>query len=399
MRENPRIVCRFPYLSGEGPAWERLLDRPIPLNHSDFSCLKPSGWVYRDFFRAVSGVLARDDFSLLKGALRLKGPAEEPFRLKTVILTAEKHGNWYHPVKIEVVTPRGRFFFSCNVALHERGIALLQKEAQILTALGNRYPYPWLPKVYDYGLVPSASPALIRGMKPWGYLLADWFQGFHEFHLTSTPNEQNPRLLLWDGNPKPTILSPEQTRGIYRQVAFILTSYYDPVTYEQIAPWHHGSGDFVARIQDPEVGVRLTTVRGYWGLMDSKTPPEEALLFFFLNFTLRMRLDRLDGVGELTFAGGDCLVPTWEGFQQGLAFQKREGRIPLPLFQSFHRLITALSLSDLTERFSALCESYHPEAQDLPVIKGNLVSHLMAVYQLIKDQKFKKPKIRESPEP
>ena len=43
-------------------------------------------------------------------------------------------------------------------------------------------------------------------------------------------------------------------------------------------------------------------------------PWEEALFFFLLNLTLRIRLDRLDGVGEIAWADEGCLSSAFDGF-------------------------------------------------------------------------------------
>ena len=89
--------------------------------------------------------------------------------------------------------------------------------------------------------------------------------------------------------------------------AAILTGYFDTRSFAQIYPWHPAAGDFIARIAGDGVAVRLVAARQYGPLVGPPDlPPEEALLFFFLNLTLRLRVDRLDGVGEVAWAGPDC---------------------------------------------------------------------------------------------
>ena len=69
-------------------------------------------------------------------------------------------------------------------------------------------------------------------------------------------------LIVWDGAATPTLLR-ESTNGILlRQAAMILTACYDPVTTEQIFPWHHAAGDFVIRCDKDTLSVRLITARG-----------------------------------------------------------------------------------------------------------------------------------------
>ena len=79
------------------------------------------------------------------------------------------------------------------------------------------------------------------------------------------------KLVLWDGSPQPNYLSRQQTRHVYIEISKILTLYYNPRTYHQIFPWHHGAGDFVVRADGDRIEVRLVTVRQYGPLAD----PEE----------------------------------------------------------------------------------------------------------------------------
>ncbi len=113
--------------------------------------------------------------------------------------------------------------------------------------------------------------------------LADWFEGFYEFHHSIDPVDNSRKLILWDGSPRPQLSLPGQTRQLYAQISKILTLYYNPETYEQIFPWHHGAGDFVVKVTDEGMDVRLVTVRQYGAMTDpSEMSIEEALLIFFL---------------------------------------------------------------------------------------------------------------------
>jgi len=85
----------------------------------------------------------------------------------------------------------------------------------------------------------------------------------------------------------------------------ILTLY----KYEHLPPhpsWHHAAG-ISCKEHWGVVDVRLTTARGYEPLVifieDQDINPVMALLYFFLDLTVRMRLDRWEGVGEIVWAG------------------------------------------------------------------------------------------------
>ena len=55
-----------------------------------------------------------------------------PIEVQRVLIYSEKHGNWYHPAKIEVITPQGCARFVLNVALTERGRAVMAQEIRAL---------------------------------------------------------------------------------------------------------------------------------------------------------------------------------------------------------------------------------------------------------------------------
>ncbi|MGC1403805.1 MAG: hypothetical protein WA974_12855, partial [Thermodesulfobacteriota bacterium] len=159
---------------------------------------------------------------------------------------------------------------------------------------------------------------------------------------------------------------------------------YHPDTYEQIFPWHHGAGDFVVKLTDDGLEVRLVTVRQYGAMADpSEMDRNEALLFFFLNLSIRMRLDRLDGVGELIWAEDECLDMTWEGFKEALQVKEREGVLAPGFGKNFFETSILISGEALIERFLALLESYDPQTPDLPVIQQGLVLHLARVHDLM----------------
>ncbi len=272
-----------------------------------------------------------------------------------------------------------------NVALTERGRAAMSREIRALGGLAERFIYPWVPAVYfqDESVTVSTydHEEYARSMS---LFLADWFEGFHEFHLSLDAVDGIRKLVLWDGSLRPNYLSRQQTRHVYIEISKILTLYYNPWTYDQIFPWHHGAGDFVVRVGGDRIEVRLVTVRQYGPLADpEEMSAEEALIFFLLNLSLRMRLDRLDGVGEIVWAEDDCLDSTWEGFLEGLWIKEREGTLTPEFRKTFLEELSRFSEEALTDRFYDLLASYTPEAPDLPVIKKNIASHINQVYKTI----------------
>ena len=303
--------------------------------------------------------------------------------LETILIFSEKHGNLYHPAKIEVRTPLGTALFVMNVALSATGNGILGSEFETLHYLGGTFPYPFLPRVYFLEQVPF-PPEVGEGEA--GMFLADWFEGYHEFHLSRDPSDGRVKPVLWNGEDPPPFLTGEEARQVYFQTARILTLYYNVLTYQQIFPRHHGAGDFVIRKGGPALEVKLITARQYGAIADpSDLPAEEALLFFYLNLSLRTRLDRLDGVGEMVWAGEDSLEGTLLGFLEALDIKSREEAWPERFLPEFLRKLRGLSLEALEERLAALLESSSPEAPDIPVIRRHFSEQVKDLGRILKE--------------
>ncbi|MBA4392462.1 MAG: hypothetical protein C0407_02810 [Desulfobacca sp.] len=386
-KKLPAVAFLASSLQGKVPLEAHWAGALLPIDRSESFQTGPETWTYGHYFQAVHQIISKDDYKLLLGAVQKQ--LATPLLLsevQEVLIFSEKHGNLYHPAKIEVKTLQGRIAqFVMNVALTERGQAVLTHEVSALRHLTESYAFPWLPRVYFQSESERVSPAPGGPERKVSVFLADWLEGFCEFHHSYDPVDGSLKLILWDGNPQTNYLSGQQARQVYFQISKILTFYYNHQTYEQIFPWHHGAGDFVVKMSGKEAEVRLVTVRQYGALMDpSDMSVEEAMLFFFLNLSLRMRLDRLDGVGEIVWAGKECLDMTWEGFLEALQLKEKEGILPPGFQKSFIEWLRDFSQGDLVERFCALLESYDPEAPDLSVIRENLVPHIQGVSEIAK---------------
>ena len=77
------------------------------------------------------------------------------------------------------------------------------------------------------------------------------------------------------------------------------------------------------------IDVRLISVRQHARRVvfmdDSSENAMKALLLFFANLTLRMRLDRFDGVGEIAWAGRSLRGGTIRGFLDAIQTKAHEG--------------------------------------------------------------------------
>jgi hypothetical protein len=297
--QNPIVSFLSSSLKGKKPFAPDLLDCRLPLSQADLVGPIQTFWTYRLYFQTIQDVLAKNSHELLlEAAGRQLALPLLPEDIQRILIYSEKHGNWYHPAKIEVITPQGCARFVMNAALTERGRAIMSREIRALKYLADNFSSPWLPTVYFYDEPIAGSPFDEKHSLFLSLFLADWFEGFHEFHLSIDPFDGLQKLVLWDGSPKPNYLSRQQAVNVYIEISKILTLYYHFLTYNQIFPWHHGAGDFVVKTDRDRIEIRLVTVRQYGPMADpEEMEVSEALVFFFLNLSLRMRLDRLDGVG------------------------------------------------------------------------------------------------------
>jgi len=275
-----------------------------------------SGFPLVTYFQAIQQVIEKRGYENLLAALRTRLCRLVTLdEIKEIRIFSEKHGSDYHPARVEVCLVDQVIPFVMNVALTDRGRLVLANEFKVLDELNLNNAWSYLPQAYLWDEAEVASEQ--DGKLSLPMYLAEWLEGFYEFHLSRDPAAGIQKLVLWDSARPDYYLPGRVADKIYREIAYILTGYYDLQTFAQIHPWHLAAGDFIARIEGDRVEVRLVAARQYGPLIGPEDLPwEEALLFFLLNLSVRSRLDRLDGVGEIAWAGEGCLSSTIEGFFQ-----------------------------------------------------------------------------------
>jgi hypothetical protein len=170
----------------------------------------------------------------------------------------------------------------------------------------------------------------------------------------------------------------------------ILTTCYDPVTTCQIFPWHHAAGDFVVRTEGYRAAVRLITARDYTPMVGVDEQPldergmMDALVSFLIQLSIRMRLDRLDGVSDVAWAPGACLAPMMEGFFQGLDLTARLSGFPETFPLLFRGYWNHLHLEALMENALLITDAqYDSHTEERRVIKSHLDDHMRALASLL----------------
>jgi len=425
-----------------GPSIEYLVSSPygdIPADKNNWDLpLEGDAFKtpYRTYFHSIKDFLSIDEFKLLLSSVSKK--LEKEICLKEIyeiIVRSEKHGFLYHPSSIEVILKDDRVKFGLNVAISDIGRHWLREEFFILKRLNTKFNLHYLPEPYFCGELNSIL-----------FLLEDWFEGYHEFHISKN-KEGKQRLKLWNFSNSGsgyTYLSSEQSFEIYKQASKILTLYYDFRDFSQIYPWHHAAGDFVVKmgndnnspspkpshqgrvnkredssrvrvvedkkeifhrgrghpalIPSPLAGegkgeryfkdkidVRLTTARRYESLMvlRDKDPvnPFLGLFCFFLNLTIRMRMDKLDGLGEVVWADDTCLEATVKGFLEALKLKKGLKHY-IGSAEDFLRLLKSFGEEDLKITLNPVIDLYSKE-EGFSVLIENLENHIKKLYVIL----------------
>ena len=201
------------------------------------------------------------------------------------------------------------------------------------------------------------------------------------------------KIIVWDDAGSRFFLSTEQHSELYRQAARILAYYYNVETLEQIFAWHHAAGDFIVRIENAVVDLKLITVRRYTPLIQNLKSPEnsvkgpemilQALLLFFLGLSIRMRLDRLDGVGDITWADSRAVPATLEGFFEGLALKPQIPELPAAIDQCFGYYLSVCSQEDLFELTEAVANEFYSRSAETPIVKQHLEAHVESLHRSI----------------
>jgi hypothetical protein len=361
------------------PAWHYLL----PTGRRSFQAV-PAGRqapaiTLGHYFQAVRAFLEGSAQAVVARALRGQGLAMDGAEEIGIYLA--KHGECYHPARVAAQAGGTRIEWVVNVAVSPAGAAIIQNEFAALQRLNRDFFPSYLPEVYVLGEVQ------VQTGQPLSMFLGQWLAGFHEFHLTRTGPGDETGVVLWDPENGNRILSRDQVKALYAQAARVLTHYFNISTAECIGAWHHAAGDFVVNLAGHAPVARLVTVREYRPLLRPESAPAgrgvkgllEALLVFFLNLTMRMRLDRLDGVGEVAWAGPEAVEGALAGVLEALAEKPELLDAPLPLDVLFTHYLLSGTPDDLLDMCSGILASFHPHSPDTAVARAHLEEHAAAL--------------------
>ncbi|MGD8290307.1 MAG: hypothetical protein PVF37_01300 [Desulfobacterales bacterium] len=353
----------------------------LPLSrhfNSENSNSSPS---HGEYFSAARSYLEKDSCKTLLRALELHLRRKVSLHdIREIHIRLEKHGEFYHPACVDVIFGRQKIPFALNVAVAETGIKIIKNEFDCISRLNHEFSDSFIPEVFELGEFRSAAGREFK------MFLGYWFEGYHEFHISRDPTVRENKIRVWNNDRHPCYLSYLQSADLYRQAARILTYYYKVESFEQIFSWHHGAGDFVVKIDPIGLDVKLISVRSYAplfaDLVDSankEMDPElilQALLIFFLNLSIRMRLDRYDGVGEIVWSDRVAVKSTLDGFFEGLGLKPPIDSLPDSIETCFRYYLSVCTREDLYELGKVVMNTFNRRAPELQVVKQHLSNHV-----------------------
>lgn len=339
-----------------------------------------------DYFDSVSDFLLQQGLDpILADASKGLDRDVSKEAIDAIHVTLEKHGQYYHPARVDIDIYEKRLRYVLNVAVSDPGNHLIEKEYYFLKKLNKTIHLSFLPEVYCLGHTEIKTNRKVT------FFLGQWFEGFDEFHLSYDPETGQNRLRIWTPHGG-FFLTDSQSEKLYQQVAKILTFYYSIDTFEQILSWHHAAGDFVVSVADNDIMLKLITIRNYGsffnkdgvsGMENDSASMLEALLLFMLNMSIRIRLDRLDGVGKMIWSNDIAVKNSLLGFYEGLKHHPG-GRLQ----DSFSDVLFSDYLSGFNHfMLTGVCESlvdqHYQNKEEIDLIHRNLKAHIEVLYTSI----------------
>ena len=373
----------FQYLfsspSGDIPLAREELDRSLHVNVSETH----PALVLEDYFESIKELLLANNAKILTDVIaEMLGIKLTPERIAAVDIRCEKVGTLYHVASLTVRCEGGPLKLCVTTAINDEAIRCLEREASYLVFLADTYHLTCLPKVFYKGEVVRHTSKRDATLS---HSVQEWFEDYHEWHL-SLDDSGRQRITLWDMAKGYRTFSLGEGAEIHQQAARILTLCYDFRTGRQINPWSHAAGDFVVKVGERNFSVRLTTVRGYEALPLSREERSFAPLihisYFFLNLTVRMRLDRLNGVGSVLWAESSVLHPVVSGFFEALSSKEVRDRYPAGAMDKIRQLLRSYTEDEIRTFLLSLSALFSGEEK--AAVEKHLEGHTRDLVQTMR---------------
>ena len=415
-----KTLYAFSSPDGDVPVDDATFARPFivrPLQDHPFITLG-------DYFLAVRDLVLRKEGQPLTALLsHLWKRSVEITDIDAITVRYEKYGTLYHISSVEIAAERKQIRLTVSAALTDESKEALDREFDLLERLGSEKSLSYLPHVYcKHTLQVRKSEGSVIFLMA----LSEWFDNYHEWHFSRDETGRQ-RIMVWDMKNGYRMLSEEEAYETIKQAATILTFYYDTKTYHRIFPWHHGGGDFVVRATEgntdahgfargnlfsehgeregeaptalpvegatraPVIDVKLVTARGYEPITlpaeDGEIAPLRAVILFFLETTVKMRLDKYEGMGESTWAKASVVAAAVDGFLRGLTL--KESRTDTPAFKVNDVLaqLKSFTQDDLKGLLrTRMNQAAGRDTSDYAAISSHIDEHARDLHQAIQEQ-------------
>jgi hypothetical protein len=365
------------------------LEQPFLTNPSE----KHPFLILKDYFGALQKFILSRDGALLCAALHKQNLQHIDLAdISEVLISSEKHGAFYHIASIALSGLERKIRFAVTTALSASAKASLIEEFFIMQRLAGLNP-DYLPAVYCSESVTWLTDS---GAEEFFMVLGEWLAGYHEWHLTNDQASGRQQVHLWDYDSGYHFLSESESQELLLQVAHILTYYYDQASFRQIYPWHHGAGDFVVKVENGVLSVKLITARQYEALVhfgeEEKADRLVAAIHFLLNLVMRIRLDRIDGVGGPAWIEDFSVLAAVEGFFSGLRATSTTNRQMIGSLEDFLEILQTFDFSEIVDMYKSLLQVYAEEdPDDFRLIQANLQDHASQLHEILQTFSLEKP--------
>ena len=365
------------------------LEQPFRISPSE----KHPFLTLHDYFGALQKFILSNDGKHLHAALaKMKFQSrKKQADISEILIRSEKHGAFYHIASIEFTGLEKKKKVAITTALAGAAKSSLKEEFLLMQQLAAMNP-AFLPRFFCREAVTWPTDS---GAEEFYMVLGEWLDDFHEWHLSVNPETKKQQIQLWDYKNTYRFLSDAESYELLRQISYILTCYYDPNSFCQIYPWHHGAGDFVVKAKAGSISVKLITVRQYEPLVHFEQEEESdrlvAAIHFLLNLSLRIRLDRLDGVGEPAWLGDVAVRAAVEGFFSGLDAASKSKNFSTVLIGDLLEILRSFDALEVLDMYESLLEIYADEDQDdLRLIKKKLADHAAELHGTLQNFPLKR---------
>ena len=369
---------------GDIPAGPDEMSRPFLVSPSESHPFLTLG----DYFGAIREFVLKNNGDHLLSALN-SIYSEVRFKdISEIRILSVAHGAFYHLASVEIVLKDKSVKFCVSTALTDEGKACLENEFNILGRLNRVHDFPYLPQTYFKGKI-ECGTGIGEMRQSLSMFLGDWFENYYEWHLSKDKEKGVSGIRIWDTALGNRFATDKERFEIFKQSSKILTLYYDTRDSSRIYPWHHAAGDFIVKTDPGAVDIRLTTVRHYGPIMEM--PPDDpaaglgAIIHFFLDLTVSMRLDRMDGVGEAAWVDDYSVDAVVQGFFEGLRIIEAKKKYHLGSVNDLLDFLKSLTTDDIRMFYQSILELYKQEkTEDYFLIQSHLDNHIKTLHKVIK---------------